>query len=101
MKTINLFVDDARTPTIPCGNSYYPNPKWVVSRTIEDTKTLLQAGIVNDLDLDYDMNDSETGLELLFWCEKMAIWPVGIISVHTANDEYKQMMFEILKRNGR
>jgi hypothetical protein len=79
-----------------------PDKNWVVVRSIEVIKTLLEADLVQDLDLDHDMGeDPETGYTLCKWMEENNIWPKGIIHVHTLNPDGGTYMRALLTRNRR
>lgn len=101
MKTINVFMDDMRSPTADNEKLFPPDPYWTITRTIEDTKTLLSAGIVNDLSLDHDMSvkkEDETGYDLVKWMERNNIWPQGNIFVHSANTCGRENMLAVINR---
>ena len=101
MNTINVFMDDMRTPFSEEPNDDIPDPYWVVVRTIQDTKTLLSLGVVSDLALDHDMGltkGAETGYDLLKWMEANDIWPKGSITVHTGNPAGRENMLSVLAR---
>jgi len=93
---INVYMDDARTP---CQALYIPDPYWVVVRTVQDTKVLLSAGIVENMSLDHDMGSQDTGHDLLKWMEENDIWPSGNISVHTMNPVGRANMLAVLKKH--
>jgi hypothetical protein len=105
MKTFNVYLDDVRPgPTVeyPDTHSQVPNKTWVIVRRTEYLKIMLEAGLVNDMDLDHDLgSDDETGYDLLAWCEKNNIWNKGIVSVHTGNPVGRQRMLALLAANGR
>ena len=94
---INLYLDDMRTPM----NGMMPDTFWVVVRTIEATKTLLLAGLVEEMSLDHDLGLGDTGYDLVKWMEAQNVWPSGSITVHSANPSGRDNMVAVLKRNGR
>ena len=105
MNKINCFMDDMRTPLSIDGEKLSPPSKyWVIARTIDDTKTLLLLGIVNDLSLDHDMGfdkGEKTGYDLVKWMEENNVWPIGKITVHSANPAGRDNMMSVLIRNGK
>ena len=102
---INVYLDDMRTPKSVrrIGNEDVEigDPRWVITRTIEDTKVLLLAGIVNHMSLDHDLGPGDTGYDLVTWMESENVWPAGSIQVHSANPVGKQNMLAVLAKNNR
>jgi len=104
MNYVNVFMDDRRTPMADNEEEVVPDKNWVIARTIDDTKTLLSAGVVCDLSLDHDMGldkGTETGYDLVKWMEEFNVWPLGNIMVHSANIVGRQNMVAALIRNGK
>ena len=97
MKLINVYLDDIRTPM----NGKVGDTFWVVVRTIEATKTLLEAGVVGNMSLDHNLGPGETGYDLVKWMEAENVWPGGSIAVHSGNIVGRENMMAVLVRNGR
>jgi len=101
-KKINLFFDDLRAG--PC-NGWNENDgpvgweNWMVVRSVENAKWLLEMGVVADLAMDHDMGDnSDTGelnpdgSALVKWMIETETWPSGVITIHSCNYEKAQHM---------
>jgi hypothetical protein len=113
---LNVYMDDVRT----C-----PYPGWTVTRTVEDTMTLLAAGDVNHLSLDHDMGACaacrEAGLDIgnmltpettyMHWCQhamdgtKLVRWMIETghwskqkPELHTANPAGRMRMASLIQR---
>jgi hypothetical protein len=70
---------------------------WVIVRGIENCKILLQLGLINDISLDHDMGEQETGMDLVKWICETGNFPNGIIEIHSANFDAAQQMRDYLK----
>ncbi len=89
----HVYVDDARTG--PVNNAYEADwHEWIICRNIDQVKVLLQAGLVNDLDLDYDMGQGakKTGLALTEWMIEHDCWPQGKVYVHSTHPDALNMI---------
>ena len=84
---MNIYLDDIRCG--PSNDFYGPInsgwQEWVIVRSIENAKILLELGLVNDMSLDHDLSAEETGYDLCKWMGETGHWPKGDISVHSAN----------------
>lgn len=109
MKKFNVYLDDVREGY---NNSHVAThigwEDWVVVRHIDHVKTLLKAGLVDKMSLDYDMGfNSYTGEEnpngkaLLKWMIENDIWPEGFITVHSANPCGARDMRELVEKHNR
>jgi hypothetical protein len=68
LKRFNIFFDDVREgPQIEYENTHsnIPDPNWIVVRKIEYMKELLLTDLVEDMSLDHDVGEGETGYDLL------------------------------------
>jgi hypothetical protein len=66
---------------------------WVIVRSVENCKMLLKlGGIIEDLSLDHDMGDQETGMDLVKWMCKTGHFPSGKITIHSANFDAASQM---------
>lgn len=90
--SFNLFLDDERTGP---NNDFITRlngwEDWVIVRSVENAKTLLRLGLVNNLSLDNDMGQDSggknlpTGSELVKFMIEENCWPVGEITIHSQN----------------
>ena len=100
---INVYMDDRRTPFLEdvagIPQTDHPDTYWVIARTIEDTKVLLLTGIVENISIDHDMGDGDTGYDLVKWMEETNTWPSGNIAVHSANPVGRDNMLAVLKKH--
>jgi len=103
----NLYLDDSRMgPNNGFESVDIGWEGWVIARSTESVKTLLLAGLVNDLSLDHDMGyDSQDigrmnpdGKSLVMWMVEENCWPKGIITIHSANIYRAQEMKELIDR---
>lgn len=106
-KKINLFLDDLREgPNNDWGRGEAGWENWVVVRSVENAKWLLEMGVVHHLSLDHDMGynsidsskENENGMVLVRWMVENSIWPSGDISIHSANIERALVMRETLNK---
>ncbi len=98
----DVYLDDIRdAPTYTFSGTCceVPCTEWVTVRKIEYMKELLQAGLVNNADLDHDMGIGETGYDLVLWMEQTGNFPKGKVTVHSANFVGKDAMLMVLARN--
>jgi hypothetical protein len=65
---------------------------WVIVRSVENCKMLLKMRLVEDLSLDHDMGDQETGMDLVKWMCETGYFPSGKITIHSANFDAAQRM---------
>lgn len=103
----NVYLDDLK----PGPNNDYlgvPYPQWetwVIVRSVENVKKLLELGLVNNLSLDHDMglnsetfNENPNGSDLVKWMIESGVWPKGIITIHSQNiGKAKEMKSDIDK----
>lgn len=90
---------------------------WKLTRTVEDTKLLLMAGLVDHLSLDHDMGMCDscrekilnhggllwcehvpTGMALVDWMVETGHWPKFKPVVHSANPIGKMRMQMTIER---
>ncbi len=72
--------------------------KWIIVRSVNSVKRLLELGLVNDLSLDHDMGSEITGYDLTKWMAETGYWPKGKIWVHTANVVGRENMVATINR---
>lgn len=75
---MKVFLDDLRTP--PEG--------WVLTKTVQETLTLLKTCEVTHLSLDHDLGSlDETGYDVVKWIETVVVFGFvpPIITVHSSN----------------
>jgi len=85
----DVYMDDVRNA--PHG--------WKLTRTLDDTKALLIAGLVDQLSLDHDMGEfSPTGMDLVDWMVQTRHWPKFKPVVHSANPVGKLRMQMTIER---
>jgi hypothetical protein len=102
----NLYLDDLRPgPHNGICDSEIGWERWVVVRSVENAKTLLQTGLVQDLSLDHDLgmnsedgNENPNGKQLVMWMIDNNVWPQGIITIHSANIGRAMEMKELVDR---
>lgn len=80
---INVYMDDMRPG--PSFTAYDDWQDWVIVRSIDNTKKLLENDLVYELSLDHDMGSELTGYDLTKWMAEHNIWPKSTIHFHTAN----------------
>ena len=78
---------------------------WVIVRSAENVKKLLQMGLVNDLSLDHDMGinsktseENTNGRQLVLWMINENKWPKGVITIHSQNLKRAQDMKDDIDR---
>ncbi len=113
---MNVYMDDVRA----C-----PFPGWTVTRTVEETKRLLETGEVDHLSLDHDMGACdactsaarhigdqmspatsffhwcphyEDGTKLARWMVETGNWSKRMPMVHSANPEGSKRMRGLFRR---
>ena len=84
---MNVYMDDTRPgPSWSAIFEYDAWHTWVIVRSVENTKVLLEAGMVEDLSLDHDMGLRQlSGHDLVKWMVETGNWPTGIITIHSGN----------------
>ena len=84
---LNVFMDDIRSG--PRFDWHKPDrdwEHWIITRSVNNTKKLLELGLVHHMSLDNDMGSyQETGYDLVKWMYNSDNWPSGKIYVHSAN----------------
>jgi hypothetical protein len=100
---LNVYLDDCRN----CYDSYEGMDgweHWLVVRSTQNLKKMLELGLVDDLDLDHDLgrdrygNLLPDGTDLVKWIVETGYWPKGEIIVHSANKERNQFMRDYLRQ---
>jgi len=71
---------------------------WIIVRSVDNTKRLLELGLVNKLSLDHDMSSESTGYDLAKWMAEFGHWPKGEIWVHSANPVGRDNIVATIKR---
>lgn len=105
---INVYMDDLREGP---HNSIFEHDltegweNWIIVRSVENVKRLLELGVVHHLALDHDMGctsdggsnkELPSGSHLVKWMIESNVWPDGEISVHSGNFyKAKQMKEDI------
>ena len=62
-------------------------PGWTAVRTLADARRHLETTAVERISLDHDLDDGETGLQLLEWMKDTGHWPRFAPKVHSGNIE--------------
>lgn len=91
---MNVYMDDVRP-----GPDIFDEDwdKWVVVRSVENVKILLN--LIDDLSLDHDMGDNhETGYDLVKWMAENQKWPEGITTIHSQHPVGAQQMKGVIDR---
>ncbi len=107
--TLNLWLDDSRPAP----------PEWLRVATVRNAKRLLEAGLVRELSLDYDLGwcaecleqgehrknsgrrhceHTPTGYDLVQWMAETEHWPVAPPTVHSGNVEGGARMLGVIAR---
>jgi hypothetical protein len=87
---MKLFLDDTRTP---------PDSSWTLVRTIEECKSHLEIGEVEELSLDNDLGEGFLeGRELVKWMAENEIWPKNKPKVHSGNIVAALYMRQMIER---
>ena len=108
MKSImfNVYMDDCRTGPSSNSSDFIEDwESWIIVRSVENTKHLLEMGVVNNLALDHDMgmnsvdgSENSNGTELVRWMIEKNIWPAGNISIHSSNIYKSKCMKEDIEK---
>lgn len=100
----NVYLDDMR---VGPDFTVVGWENWVVVRSVENAKILLEKGLVDNMSLDHDMGTGDnnrllpTGYDLVCWMEEKNIWPKGKIYLHTASPTGYAKMTAALERNNK
>jgi len=96
LKTIKLFLDDIREPSFFDGYDGYAEPlEWVIVRSVEAAKRVLETRQVSHLSLDHDLGDKQpTGYDLCKWMSRVFTWPDNILFHSLSQSGHEAMSVE-------
>jgi hypothetical protein len=72
---MKLYLDDTRAAP----------PDWIPVRTVDQAKSFLRTGHVEQLSLDYDLGGDSNAMPLLDWMRDHKHWPKYAPKVHSGN----------------
>lgn len=95
----NVYMDDIRHGPDMDACKHLPDwMDWVIVRSVDNTRRLLELGLVNKLSLDHDMGSKKTGYDLIKWMAETGYWPKGEIWIHSANPVGRDNMVATINR---
>lgn len=84
---LDLYLDDLRTPP----------PGFIVVRTIDECRLLLEETDVGRISLDYHLGNGRTADELTEWIVKTGHWPHEIY-FHSSDIEARKRMYSYVSK---
>lgn len=99
-RTFNIYLDDIRIgPKAPMSDNVKTDwANWVICRHVDQVKSMLANGMVEDMSLDHDLGlENPSGYDLCKWMVEYKMYPKGDIYLHSSNPVGIKNMKELLE----